>query len=224
RVTLDQRRVVKSLRITGAGGVTVRGLALIDQASGTFQSFVLAPQGRFRLAFSGDVKIYENVEALPRAFCVTAVRTVATDDEAIAYMQRAEFDPAGEGVLIRDQGLGIRDQGETPDHLVIPSSCHLVNYEPEHVVIETSVEVESYLVLTDAYYPGLIATVDGQPISIERADVLFRAVKIPAGAHRVEFRYEPRSFAIGAIISIGAWVLLMTVTLINGVRSRRRVL
>jgi hypothetical protein len=221
RVTWDQRQIVKSLRITGAGGVTVRGLALIDRASGTFQSFVLAPQGRFRLAFSGDVKIYENVDVLPRAFIVHTIRSVANDGEAVSAMQSADFDPANEVVLIGDQGSGIRDGGK--DHLVILSSCHLVMYEPERVVIETSVEQASTLVLTDAYYPGWIATVDGQPTTIERADVLFRAVQIPAGQHQIEFRYEPQSFAIGALISIGAWLLLIGVALI-GLRSRRRML
>jgi hypothetical protein len=224
RVAWVERRGVKAIRITGAGGVTVRGLALIDQASGAFQAFVLAPQGRFRVAYSGDVKIYENVEALPRAFCVSQTHVAASDDEAIAYLQRPEFDPASEVVVIGDQGSGIGDQAT--DHPVTLSPCHAerVTYEPEYAAIETNADEDSYLVLTDAYYPGWIATVDGQRASIERADVLFRAVKVPAGAHRVEFRYEPQSFAIGAVISFGAWVMLLGLALINGVRSRRRVL
>ncbi|MBI5563698.1 MAG: YfhO family protein [Chloroflexi bacterium] len=223
RVAWVERRGVKAIRITGDAGVTLRGLALIDQSSGAFQPFVLAPQGRFRVAYSGDVKIYENVAVLPRAFCVGAAHVVANDDEAIAYMQRAEFDPAGE-IVIGDRGSGIGDQAVLLDHLVIPSSCHLVAYEPEHITIETNVTQDSYLVLTDAYYPGWLATVDGQPAPIERADVLFRAVKVPAGAHQIEFRYEPQSFAIGAAISIGAWVMLLAAAVITGVRSRRRVL
>ncbi len=228
RIAWVDRRGVKAIRITGAAGVTLRGLALIDQTSGAFQSFVLAPQGRFRVAYSGDVKIYEDVDVLPRAFCVGSAHVAASDDEAIAYMQRAEFGPENE-VVIRDQGSGIRDQAVASDHLVIParsevSSCHLATYEPERVTVETSVNQDSYLVLTDAYYPGWTATIDGQSASIERADVLFRAVKVPAGSHQIEFRYEPASFAIGAVISIGAWLLAIGLALINGVRARRRVL
>jgi hypothetical protein len=219
RVTWAQRRIVKSLRVTGAGGVTVRGLALIDQASGTFQSFVLAPQGRFRLAFSGDVKIYENVDVLPRAFVVHTIRSAANDAEALSVMQSADFDLAGEVVLVGDQGSGLGNQAT--DHPVTLSPCHLVTYEPERVVVETSVEQASTLVLTDAYYPGWIATVDGQPALIERADVLFRAVQVPAGQHRVEFRYEPQSFTIGAIISIGAWLLLIGAALIGVCYNRK---
>ena len=218
RVTWAQRRGVKSLRITGAGGVTVRGLALIDQASGTFQSFVLAPQGRFRLAFSGDVKIYENVAVLPRAFLVSTIRAVANDADALRALQSANFDPAREVVLTGDEELG-REEPAT-DHLDRVTACQIVTYEPEQVVIEVHADRASALVLTDAYYPGWSVTIDGQPAAIERADVLFRAVQVPAGQHRVEFRYAPASVAIGAAISIGAWALLIVMMLIKGRRSR----
>ena len=213
-----QRRGVKAVRIEGDAGVTIRGLALIDQRSGAFQSFVIAPQGRFRVAYSGDVKIYENVDVLPRAVCVRSAHAVATEDEAIAYMQRPEFDPAREVVVMGAQGAGLGDQPVTS------SLCHLVTYEPERVTLETNVTQDSYLVLTDAYYPGWIATIDGERVPIERADGLFRAVRVPAGAHQIEFHYEPASFAIGSAISIVAWALLLIVTVLKVIRSRRRVL
>jgi len=228
RVKWDQSRFVKQVTVTGNGDLTLRGLALIDEASGTFQSFVLAPTGRFRVIYSGDVKVYENVDTLPRAFCVPTAHSVATDDEAVAYMQRAEFDPARE-VVIKDQGSGIGDQAGSPDHLVIPargtaSDCQLVTYEPEHAMIDTNVAQDSYLIITDAYFPGWNATIDGQPATIERADLLFRAVKVPAGQHRIEMRYEPRSFAVGAVISIAAWLVLIGRAVFGFVRARRRVL
>ena len=77
-----------------------------------------------------------------------------------------------------------------------------MSYEPERVVIETDGAGDGWLVLTDAWYPGWRATVDGAPVEITRADVLFRAVPIPAGRHRVEFAYVPISFRIGAGISL----------------------
>lgn len=218
RVAWVERRGVQGIRISGDAGVTIRGLALIDQRSGAFQSFVIAPQGRFRVAYSGDVKIYENVDVLPRAFCVTSAHAVATEDEAIAYMQQPEFDPAREVVVMGDQAAGLEDQPVTS------SPCHLVTHEPERVTLETNVAQDSYLVLTDAYYPGWIATIDGERVPIERADGLFRAVRVPAGAHQIEFRYEPASFAIGSAISIAAWALLLIVTVLKAIRSRRRVL
>ena len=58
----------------------------------------------------------------------------------------------------------------------------IVSYSPEQVVIDVAASRDGYLVLTDAYYPGWVATIDGQPANIERADILFRAVKVPAGS------------------------------------------
>ena len=58
------------------------------------------------------------------------------------------------------------------------------------------------VVLRDLYYPGWTAAIDGQSVSILRADVLFRAVEVPAGRHTIVFRFEPlRLENLGAAIS-----------------------
>jgi uncharacterized membrane protein YfhO len=82
----------------------------------------------------------------------------------------------------------------------------MVSYEPERIVIETSGDRNGWLILTDAWYPGWRATVDGTPVEIARADVLFRAVPVPAGRHRVEFVFAPMSLWIGAGISLLALI------------------
>ena len=65
------------------------------------------------------------------------------------------------------------------------------------------------LVLTDVHFPGWKATVDDEPAEIEQVDYLLRGVQLPAGAHRVEFRYEPASWRIGWIVSLLALVVLV---------------
>jgi uncharacterized membrane protein YfhO len=64
-------------------------------------------------------------------------------------------------------------------------------------------------------------TVDGRPASIERVDYLLRGVLVPAGAHRVEFRYQPATFRAGWIISLLGLVAVLVAAVI-GVRRRRR--
>jgi uncharacterized membrane protein YfhO len=71
-------------------------------------------------------------------------------------------------------------------------------------VISANLSEEGYLVLTDAHYPGWRALTDGLEMPIYRADLLFRAVYLPAGQHRVEFVYDPLSFKLGAAISLTA--------------------
>ncbi len=192
---------IKSIRVTGIGGVTLRGMALIDSLSKTFQSFVLAPQGQFKLAHSGDVKVYENVDVQPRAFFVTSEQTVTNDEAAISLMKSDQFDPSQAVVLIGSQKSNLTNQPVTL------SPSNLVTYDPEHIVVDVDAHQDGYLVITDAYYPGWTATMDDRPAEIDRADVLFRAIKVPQGQHRVELRYEPQSYKIGSIVSIGAWIM-----------------
>jgi uncharacterized membrane protein YfhO len=61
-------------------------------------------------------------------------------------------------------------------------------------------------VLTDVYFPGWKATVDGHEAPIQQVDYLLRGVRVPAGAHTVEFRYEPASFTAGWIVSLLALI------------------
>jgi Bacterial membrane protein YfhO len=62
--------------------------------------------------------------------------------------------------------------------------------------------VDGYILLNEIHYPGWTASVDGQPTEIIRADSIFRSAFVPAGTHRIEFRFQPRYFAWGAAISI----------------------
>lgn len=209
RLTWDQPRRVTALRLTGVEGVTLHGLALIDQAVGAFQSFVVAPQGEFKLVHSGDVKIYENSTVLPRAFWVGDVLPAASEAAAIQFMQAQTFDPAKMVVVAEEGATEGRREREQPRPVSPSPPATIVSYSPEQVVMEVNAPQAGYLVLTDAYYPGWTATVDGQPARIERADLMFRAVQVSAGQHRVELRYEPASFSIGRLISIGVAVILV---------------
>jgi uncharacterized membrane protein YfhO len=60
---------------------------------------------------------------------------------------------------------------------------------------------EQYLVLSDSWYPGWRAFVDGVEAPLERANLLFRAVRLDSGEHVVEFRYEPGWLRFGWVVS-----------------------
>ena len=97
--------------------------------------------------------------------------------------------------------------------------ARLAEDRPERVVAEMTSDSAGLLVLADLFYPGWTAEADGRPAEILRADGVFRAVALPAGTHRVVFRYRPLSVWIGAALSAGA--LLCILALARGGRPGR---
>jgi hypothetical protein len=159
----------------------VTGLTLVDGRDNTFQSLV---PGNYRLIHSGDVKIYENLDVLPRAFVVYDWQWAADVAESVAMMESDEFDPRRVAVLVGDGPFPATGEGT--------GKVEVVSYEPESVVLRAESDVPGLLILTDSFYPGWEATIDGEPATIYAADGLFRGLFIPAGMHEVIFAYRPR--------------------------------
>jgi uncharacterized membrane protein YfhO len=88
-------------------------------------------------------------------------------------------------------------------------------------VIETQAEHASALVVSEINYPGWNATVDGVKAPIYQTDYLLRGVILPAGAHRVEMRYEPWTARLGAAVSLGSLGLILALA-VYGRRTRHR--
>jgi hypothetical protein len=183
-------------------------VSLIDGRTGSFQSLVLSDQGRFRLAHSGDVKIYDNLDVLGRAFLVHRGAVAADDDAALAIMRDVSFDPAAEVILSDIDGSVLPVPGAHVDPAMVGELARVTHYAPERVEIEVMAEAPGYLVLTDAWYPGWEATVDGVPVPIYRADLLFRAVAVGVGSQRVIFSLRPMSLRVGVGISLAGLVVL----------------
>ena len=75
----------------------------------------------------------------------------------------------------------------------------MITDEPELVVIDTDGQADAWLVLADSFMPGWSADIDGVAAPILAADLAFRAVAVPAGPHRVTFRYDAPGWALGRI-------------------------
>lgn len=98
-------------------------------------------------------------------------------------------------------------------------------YEPERVVIRTRGEEAAVLVLTDAWFPGWEAVVDGEAAPVLRVDHALRGVALPAGEHRVELRYRPTSLRTGAamtLLTLAGMVAASALSVVARLRRRRR--
>jgi len=182
-----------------AGRFHLRGLSLIDERTGTSESLVVSTTGHFKLVHSGDVKIYQNLDVLARAFVVHQARVIGDDEAAVAAMRDESFRPDEEVILAKaSPGWGA---SVSPQTTLNRDQVTVVSYEPERVIVEADLASEGYLILTDTYYPGWRVHVDGKESPIMRANLLFRAVSLSAGQHRIEFSYEPASLKIGVAVS-----------------------
>jgi Bacterial membrane protein YfhO len=165
-----------------------------------------------RLVYDGaDARVYRVVGALPRAFVVPVQRVVSGGDEALAAVTAPGFD--GRRVAVtegRVAGVPVSGSG-------VGSVGRVVCYEPERVVVRAS--GSGLLVLSDNWFPGWRASVDGREVPVERVDYLFRGVRLGPGEHTVEFRYRPLSWRLGWIVSLVSLAVL-ALALIAGTRRR----
>jgi hypothetical protein len=141
--------------------------------------------------------VYENLSVLPRAYLVRRA-IVAKDREALEMLASPDFDPAVEIVVDRSPPVTLASDRPAA------GTVTFVSYSANRVVLQAVVQHDSMLFLSDTYYPGWRALVDGAETSIYRANHAFRAVYLPAGSHTVEFVYDPQTFRLGlGITTIG---------------------
>ena len=192
----------------------LRGVTLIDGRTGTHASLTMPADGAFQRVHSGDVKIYENLEKLPRAYLAGGVTVLESDEAALAALAQTDFDPAQTTVLtqsdLEEQGLTNALAGSADGGDVV-----VTRYLPEDVELRVRTEQPGLLVLADTWYPGWIATVDGVPAPILRANYLFRGVPVPAGEHVVTMRFQPASLRTGLLVTAVAVVGLLLLLLVG---------
>lgn len=159
---------------------------------------------------ANGIEIWEYSETFDRAFIVPNAEVVSDKDVMLARMADEEFDPAALALV----------ESELPQPLSGGTGkATIVSRGIDRVVIEAAASGGAgLLVLSDAYYPGWRATIDGVPTEIVPAYYAFRGVVIPEGTHEVIMEYRPKSFTLGLALSYFA----MISSVAYGVLSIRR--
>jgi Bacterial membrane protein YfhO len=183
--------------------------------------------GGFRKIAEGEIQAFERAAALPRAWWVPRERDVSSAAAALSALRSSGFDPRQEVILERAPGAerpGGRPSAQEATEageLAASAQVAIQAYAPEQVEISLLAPRAGWLVLSDLYYPGWVATVNGDPAQIERANHLFRAVRVAAGPSTVRFSYRPASLRRGALVSLAS-ALLLAALFLRGARSRSR--
>lgn len=145
-----------------------------------------------------NMEIWENPNAFPRSFIVPSVEVIEELDPMIDKMRDASFDPA-QVALVDSPPPGTVDGGV--------GTAEIVERGIDHVIIDAESDGGAVLVLTDAYYPGWHASIDGAPAEIYPVYHAFRGVTIPEGSHRIEMKYDPMTFRIGIALSYATMLI-----------------
>jgi hypothetical protein len=165
---------------------------------------------KYEISYSA--RIYALRETfLPRAFVVSNCRLLPKKD-LLNCLVSPEFDPKKTLLLEEEDNptdLQVHDgSGETPR-----SSARIISYRPDEITLEVESEVHGFLFLSELYYPGWKALVDGKPVPILRGNYLFRVIELPRGTHSVQFYYAPLTIKMGIAISLLTLVLITYVAI-----------
>lgn len=148
------------------------------------------------------VMVYENPSFLDRAFLVPSSVVIKDRRQILKRLLNPGFDPTKEVILEEEVKVAAQPQ-------MLNGGVKIREYYPNQLLIETVTDKDSFLFLSETFYPGWKAYIDGEEVKIYRANYLFRAVWLESGRHRVEFIYQPLSFKVGIWASITVLGLLI---------------
>ena len=169
----------------------------------------------YELVFESEgAVVYENPDALPRAWMVHSAQSV-DQNQALSLIASGEIDPGSTALL----------ESELPNLAPLPDGASdtlaFRTYHPDEVTLDVTAGAAAILVLADSFDPGWTVRVDGQKRPLRAVNGILRGVAIPAGSHQVEFTYQPASLRNGLVVS-GAAVLVVAALVAEVLFRRRR--
>lgn len=167
---------------------------------------------KFKVVFNDkSTSILENKYWLPRAFMVYDWDLEKDGNKVLDKLLQKNF-PIGKKIILEEPASVDRHI----DTNTVLNSVNYSKYESQGNSISVETQKDGLLFVSDAYYSGWKAFIDGKEEKIYRADYAFRAVLVPRGIHQIKFVYNPNSFSNGlkiSIISLGVLFCFLPVIL-----------
>jgi len=195
----------------------LRDLSLLRSDSAILSSlnvrYLLVPNGvridpgpHLRPVFDNlHVRVFENTQVYPRAYFSERVRSEMDPRAVLRQVTAPGFDGRRDA-LVETTDLPPLQPSKTP------AVAEATRMSPTELRVTTNTAERRFLVVSEMYFPGWRAYVDGVQTPIFRTNYLFRGVVVPEGQHVVRFVYRPSSVLAGAAVSslalIGIGVLL----------------
>jgi hypothetical protein len=164
----------------------------------------------------GENRVFENRRVLPRSWLVAAVR-IAEDDEQLRLIHGdgEGFDPR-EVALVAPADASAVESLKEKGIQSGERQVEVVEQRAGHMTVNTGSSQPEMLVVSENFDPGWKSLVDGEERPILRVNYMLRGVVLPAGSHRVEFSYSPRSVRAGLFISLCTVIVMIGLWAITG--------
>lgn len=216
---IDKLENIKAIEfnwVGQSGGISIDKVSFVGQGNQSYPitklSTLLADTEHWRyIEDFGKASIYENLKAMPRVWLVPEA-VILTSEAVLSSIQSSTlpdgrvYDPTKLALL--EEPLDFKVANFDPD-----ATAKLVSLNDSSVQIQTSSKSSAFLVLSDIYYPGWKARVDGKLTHIFQTNYVLRGIPLSEGNHIIEFTFEPTSFHIGTGISVAALAWLMYLSL-----------
>jgi len=144
-----------------------------------------------------------NYYSLGNAWFVSNTKVVANANKEIEAVQN--FDPKTTAIVDKRFEKELFDFTKDSNAKIV-----LTSYKPNHLIYKTEAKTDQLAVFSEIYYEkGWNAYIDGNLAPYFRVNYVLRAMKIPAGNHSIDFKFEPKSWAIGTIIALISSLILL---------------
>ncbi|MGI8895435.1 MAG: hypothetical protein ACR2HE_07275 [Casimicrobiaceae bacterium] len=216
---LDVDELILDWKLDAVPTMAIRSLELIDRQTGTRVAvhgadFVFTGVTGWipRPPLPGVSWLRHNPNA-SRAWSVAEVRTLPAA-ASLANLRAGAFD----GKRLDLRALALIEPGvdiPTPGSSLVQGKVSIREWTPGRVRLGVEAPAETFVVVSQMYYPGWHAEIDGTPVNLLRTDALLQGLFVPGGTHDVVLYFRSLSLMTGAIISAGALLVLIIMAIVT---------
>lgn len=156
---------------------------------------------------ASGLKVFENPGAFPRAWAIHEIIPIKHPKDGMP--------------IINDQLYDLRRKAFSTEKIPALPACSAADdvsipgYTPDKVTIKAGMGCDGMVVLSDTYFPGWYAKVDGRPAPIYEVNAAMRGVRVPQGLHTLEMVYRPRSVYVGAALTFLGLAGALAIAMLN---------
>lgn len=169
---------------------------------------------QYKLVFTDkSVSVLEDQNVLPRAFLTYSWEGASKEEALNKILNFQDL----EKIYIQDLDIPV-SQGSSEGKIL--NSQITVNRK----LFEVDINADAMLFVSDTYYPGWNAYIDGNKTKIYQTDIAFQSVFVPEGKHKIEFIYQPESFNKGLFISVVSLIVILGTVYISNERTYNKLI